>query len=119
MNAPVRDSLENILTSTDLIMQRLEDIRTPDDLLSDTDALFTLDAVAMRLQIIGENVKSLAGLDPELLEKYPEVEWNKIMRLRDIISHHYDVLDHEIIFDACMVNLPQLRRVIETIVEDE
>lgn len=71
MNAPVRDSLENILTSIVLIMQRLKDIRTPRDLLSDADGLFTLDAVAMRLQIIGENVKSLAGLDPGLLEKYP------------------------------------------------
>ena len=41
------------------------------------------------------------------------------MRLRDVISHHYDVLDHEIIFDACMGNLPELRRVIETIIENE
>ena len=119
MNDSVRDSLENILTSIVLIQQRLKDIRTPDDLLSDADGLFTLDAVAMRLQIIGENVKSLSGLDPELLDRYPDIEWNKIMRLRDIISHHYDVLDHEIVFDACKENIPQLKRVIEIIIENE
>ena len=67
----------------------------------------------MRLQIVGENVKNLASLDPELLQKYPEIEWDKIMRLRDIISHHYDVLDHEIIFNACKENLPELQKVIE------
>ena len=30
---------------------------------------------------------------------YPEIEWQLIMRLRDIISHHYDIVDHEIIYD--------------------
>ena len=39
MNDPVKDSLENILTSIVLIQQRLKDIRTPDDLLSDADGL--------------------------------------------------------------------------------
>ena len=116
---PVRDSLQNILTSIVLVQERLKDIRTADDLISDADVLFTLDAVAMRLQIIGENVKSLSGLDPDLLDKYPDIEWNKIMRLRDIISHHYDVLDHEIIFDACKENIPELKQVIEAIINNE
>ena len=93
-------------------------MQTADQLLSDADGLLTLDAVAMRLQIIGENVKSLASLDPELLQKYPEVEWDKIMRMRDIISHHYDVLDHEIIFNACKESIPELQRVIELMVKN-
>ena len=73
----------------------------------------------MRLQIVGENVKNLASLDPELLQKYPEIEWDKIMRLRDIISHHYDVLDHEIIFNACKENLPELQKVIERMLKSD
>ena len=65
MNDAVRDSLENIQASIILIQRRFSDIQTADQLLSDTDDLLTLDAVAMRLQIVGENVKSLASLAPE------------------------------------------------------
>ncbi len=73
----------------------------------------------MRLQIVGKNVKNLASLDPQMLQKYPEIEWDKIMRLRDIISHHYDVLDHEIIFNACKENIPELQRVIERMLRND
>ena len=65
MNDAVRDSLENIQASIILIQRRFIDIQTADQLLSDTDDLLTLDAVATRLQIVGENVKSLASLAPE------------------------------------------------------
>ena len=65
MNDAVRDSLENIQASIILIQRRFIDIQTADQLLSDTDDLLTLDAVAMRLQIVGENEKSLASLAPE------------------------------------------------------
>lgn len=119
MNEAVRDSLENIRASLLLIQRRFVGIQTADQLLSDADDLLTLDAVAMRLQVVGENVKNLASLDPELLHRYPEIEWDKIMRLRDIISHHYDVLDHEIIFNACTENIPELQRVIELMAKDD
>ena len=118
MNDAVRDSLENIRASILLIQCRFVDIQTADQLLSDADGLLTLDSIAMRLQIIGENVKSLASLNPELLQKYPEIEWDKIMRMRDIISHHYDALDHEIIFSACKDSIPELQSVIELMVKD-
>ncbi len=118
MRDTVRDSLENICASILLIQCRFVDIQTADQLLSDADGLLTLDSIAMRLQIIGENVKSLASLNPELLQKYPEIEWDKIMRMRDIISHHYDALDHEIIFSACKESIPELQSVIELMVKD-
>lgn len=118
MSDTARDSLENIRASILLIQCRFVDIQTADQLLSDADGLLTLDSIAMRLQIIGENVKSLASLNPELLQKYPEIEWDKIMRMRDIISHHYDALDHEIIFSACKESIPELQGVIELMVKD-
>ena len=34
------------------------------------------------------------------------------MRLRDIVSHHYEKVDHEIIFDICENHLPKLRETI-------
>jgi uncharacterized protein with HEPN domain len=118
MHESIQDALENILTSIHLIQRRFKGINSPDDFLSEADGLFTLDAIAMRLQIIGENVRSLSKLDLKLLEKHSEVEWQNIMRLRDLISHHYDVLDHEIIYDICSEHIPVLRRVIEEMAGD-
>ena len=41
------------------------------------------------------------------------------MRLRDVISHHYDALDHEIIFSVCKENIPVLHRVIELMAKSD
>ncbi len=36
-------------------------------------------------------------MDSSFLDPYSDVEWNKIARFRDLVSHHYDQVDHEII----------------------
>ncbi len=41
------------------------------------------------------------------------------MKLRDIISHHYDRVEHEIIFDICKNHLPRLNSTIHEIIEKE
>jgi uncharacterized protein with HEPN domain len=38
------------------------------------------------------------------------------MRLRDIVSHHYEKVDHEIIFDICQNHLPNLKATISKII---
>lgn len=40
------------------------------------------------------------------------------MRLRDIVSHHYEKVDHEIIFDICENHLPELQGTIKKMVDD-
>lgn len=37
-----------------------------------------------------------------LLDKYPAIEWKKIMGMRDILSHHYFDIDAEIVFTFVM-----------------
>jgi uncharacterized protein with HEPN domain len=49
-----------------------------------------------------------------LQTNYPEIEWNKIIRFRDFISHHYEMLDYEIVFEICEDYLPKLEVVIKT-----
>ena len=78
-----------------------------------------LDAVSMRLQVVGETVKKINKIEPLMFERYPDVEWSKIMRLRDIISHHYEMVDHEIIFDICENHLPRLKSTIQKIIRKE
>lgn len=114
----VKDNLQSVLDSIELIRSRFSEITRADDFVSTPEGVLVLDAIAMRLQVVGELLKNSEKLVPSLFEKYPEIPWNKIMRLRDIISHHYDIVDHEIIFDICKNHIPKLAAVVRKIIEN-
>jgi len=50
---------------------------------------------SMRLKVIGESVKQIQKTNPSFLKRYAEVEWDKIARFRDLVSHHCEYVDHE------------------------
>ena len=74
----------------------------------------TLDAVVRNLEVIGEAVKMLPV---EIRARQPDVDWQKIAGLRDILIHRYFGIDLEIIQDIVQNKLPllqeQLRRLLE------
>ena len=115
----IRDNLQTILKSIALIESRFSKINSADDLVSSAGGVLILDAIAMRLQVVGELLKKIGKTNKSLLENYPEIEWDKIMRLRDIVSHHYEKVDHEIIFDICTHHISRLRLTIHKIIEQE
>ena len=102
-----------------LIENRFSEIKKTDDLVSSEYGVLILDGIAMRLQVIGELLKKISKMDETLLGNYPEIEWDKIMRLRDIVSHHYEKVDHEIIFDISKNPIPKLKLAIHGIIEKE
>jgi len=52
------------------------------------------------------------------LPKYPQVPWNAVMKMRDIIAHHYFDVDAERVFDTLKNDIPPLLAVIKLIKED-
>ena len=116
-NALIVDNLEAIQKSILLIEERFSDIHTADDFSLSPQGVQTLDSIAMRLQVIGELVKKIEKLDGSFFETYTDVEWAMIARLRDIISHHYDTIDHEIIYDICKNHIPKLKNTVPSILK--
>lgn len=55
-----------------------------------------IDAVVRNLEIIGE---AAAHVSPETRLKYPEIEWKKVVGLRNILIHNYSGVDLEIVWD--------------------
>jgi len=91
--------LETMIESICIDEERFEKVSHSEDFVSNTNGVMVLDSIAMRLQVIGEQVKKMENRNPELTRMHPEIEWKNIMKLRGLISHHYDSIDHEIVFD--------------------
>jgi uncharacterized protein with HEPN domain len=95
-----------------LIRERFSTIKLADNLILTAEGVTLLDAICMRLQVIGESVKQIQKIDQPFLEKYSEIEWDKIARFRDLVSHHYEHVDHEVVYDICKAHIPKLGEVI-------
>jgi uncharacterized protein with HEPN domain len=109
---------ENIFESIELIEKRFKVITKADDFIFLEDGIDRLDAIAMRLQVIGEELKKIDKKDSEFLKQYPQIEWKKIKGIRDIISHHYVDINVEIIYDICVEKMLPLKSVVGEILSD-
>jgi len=114
----IAEYLDLMLESIALIESRFLNIGLPDEFVQSSEGVTFLDAISMRLQVIGESIRKIQKIEPAFLKHYPEVEWNKIARFRDFVSHHYSQIDHEIVFDICKVHIPELKAALMKIRSD-
>ena len=98
------------------IKEYTKSIKNSDDYEISFEGVTLFDATMMWLQALGENLKQIELKAPELLERHSEIDWEKIIRFRDFISHHYEKLESEIIFEICTVFIPKLELVINAII---
>lgn len=78
-----------------------------------------LDSICMQLINIGEALKRIDKITQQkLLNQYPQVEWLKVMGMRDIITHHYFDIDAETVYTVCDEHIPQLEKVLRIIRKD-
>ena len=82
------------------------------DFVAPSEELFrvVLDAVTFRLLVIGEAVKSLPE---DFRDRTPEIPWNDIAKMRDVIAHHYFRLDAAQLWATIEKPLAQLKSELE------
>lgn len=111
--ATTAELIEFILESLRLITRRFSGISSSDDFLDTDEGLDKLDAISMRLQAIGEALKNLDKRQKELLLMVADKEyWSKIIRTREILTHHYIDIDAETIYMICDEKLEELEEKI-------
>ncbi|MCD6512089.1 MAG: DUF86 domain-containing protein [Thermoplasmata archaeon] len=76
----------------------------------------TVSAVVRKLEIVGEATKNIPD---ETKEKYPNLPWKEMAKIRDKLIHGYFVVDFEIVWKVIKEELPSLKPEIEKILQEE
>jgi uncharacterized protein with HEPN domain len=101
MNRDVYKFLEDIRLAIGIIGQHLKGIESLESYISD---LKTIDSVERRLSVIGEALYKANKLEKSL----PVSDKTKIIGLRHIIVHEYNLINHETVWEIIPTNLPIL-----------
>lgn len=98
------------------IERRFANIESAEDFLRDDAGLDRLDAIAMMLVSIGENLHRIMKLvDPEIFEKYPDINWAGVGGIRNLLAHDYFNIDAEEIYQICAEEIAPLKYAIQQI----
>ena len=65
-----------------------------------------IDAVVRNLEIIGEASKNI---EDAIRKQYPDIPWNRMIGLRNIIAHGYFGVDLTIVWRIISKNLPDTK----------
>ena len=103
-----KSKVQLVLNNVAIIEERFQNIESAMDFISTKEGQLLMDAIAMRLQHIGETIKKLKNEFPHRF-KEEDLDWDAIVRFRDFISHHYDQLQHDILFSICTDHIPPLK----------
>ncbi|BCU09782.1 HepT-like ribonuclease domain-containing protein [Microcystis aeruginosa] len=66
------------------------------------------------IEIIGEAVKNIPD---EVRVNYPNIPWKNIAGMGDKLVHEYWAIDEKVVWKVIQNNLPQLKRIIISIIE--
>jgi Uncharacterized conserved protein len=100
-----RDYLEHILSTLERI-QRYTTGKSATDFLTDT---LLQDGVLRNLGIAGEAAHKLLVDAPEYAVLHPEIPFAKIYGMRNRITHAYEEVDLEIIWNLILFDVPELQ----------
>jgi uncharacterized protein with HEPN domain len=104
----IKERLEGIAEHINVLQQRMEGVTSIDHFKTEGGEVI-YDSILMRLQSIGENIKKIEDLKPGFCDEQLHIDPSNIIRFRDLISHHYEFMDIQIIFDIVQNHIPPLK----------
>ncbi len=114
-----KEILRQIHRAIEIILKRFNSIKTVNDFAGTPEGMEKLDSICMQLIVIGEGLKNFDKVTGNsVLCQYPQIEWKKVMGLRDIITHHYVDINAEAIYEICKNKVLALKNIIKVILKD-
>jgi len=68
----------------------------------------TQDAVVRNIEIIGEAVTQLQKVDPDFTAAHPNIPWDVMRGMRNIVIHEYFGVDPNVVWKTVRNDLPPL-----------
>jgi len=109
------DRIYDILFDIKTAMQRISEFLVGVNENDFHNDLKSQSAVIHQLLLMGEATKRLPT---EIYEKYDDIPWKLMARTRDILIHHYEVVDSNEIWQIAHHDLPNLSQQIERMLQD-
>jgi uncharacterized protein with HEPN domain len=109
----VRRDTDRLLDILEAI-ERIESRMVANQAAFDADEMLQVWAIH-HLLILGE---AASKLSEAILEEYPQGPWRKMIGMRNILVHQYFEIDTEIIWQVISVELPTLKSLIKSILND-
>ncbi len=97
--------IEDILDSIETIEHFVENMSFEDFVQDDK----TSSAVIRKLEIMGEAAKNIPK---DVRQKYKEVPWSDMAKIRDKIIHTYFGINYQIIWKVIKERLPEIKPII-------
>ncbi len=97
-----KDYIERILKYADKITKYMSNVTSFNEFALNEEKI---DAVILNLEQIGETAKRITET---IKQDYQEIEWTNIIGLRNMISHEYEGISLEIIYDIATKNVRDL-----------
>lgn len=111
MKKDIKIFIRHILESIELIENYLEN-KSKEDFFSST---MLQDSVIRRIEIIGEAVKNLTN---SFKKDHPDIPWNEIGGMRDILIHQYFGVDLNLTWEIAMKDIPELKTKLSKIMKN-
>ena len=89
-----------------IILEAIEKIERTCKKKESLNNIDILDMTLTRLQTIGENS---IKLPKEIKQKHKEIKWKNIRKLRNVISHKYQIIEKELIWKFIEEKMPELK----------
>lgn len=109
----IQERCKQIVESLQAVQTYFSVIRSAEQFIKSAEGQIRLDAIIMRLQVAGENIKRIVEVNPAFFKIEVPPDVTDIIRFRDFISHHYEKADHEIMYDICVSRVPELAVIFE------
>lgn len=103
--------IEHVMECIGLIEKYTEG-KTEEDFFNSTQLQ---DSIVRRIEVIGEAVKNLPK---DFRDSHPEVQWQEIAGMRDILIHGYFGIDLDLTWEVVKTDIPDLKRKISRIKEE-
>lgn len=109
----IEERLELIREHIGVILERMKKISTAQGFIASEEGQILYDSILVRLQSIGENVKKIESIEDGFTEQHLHLDPRPIIRFRDIASHHYELMDYQVIYGICTKNIVELNHALK------